>query len=495
MAVTKPQNLVNFGCLSPREIIAKDGSKMFVPCRKCAYCRQHTADIASMLTSYELEYVNNSPDCCTLFVTLTYSNFSVPKVHTNISSVPDKGRSFIDFVSFDGEILDSQIYSYNEKKQLQKLASYYHSKYPRYFKNFGDIPVLNFADVRGFLKRLRSRLYRKFKKRNCFRYAMCGEYGETFGRPHYHLLLFFTKPCYRTYAYLYLDSLWFFGRTDSKYFSGSDGSYIARYCVGSNSLCPLFSRGAFRARFRHSVRLGECFIREKQELFKHFAFGCPSQPSTKLASKYQSVYLPYSLQSTLFPKCRGFRKSDDRTALSRYIFSLGYPEQKASEVAKIIFSELKTYFECPFGHGYHKPLYLSAFGDSPELHSDNDDFLYSFIYRDVLLSKKFIHSAKLSRLSFKDYLNRIRRYYYVQGLYKDLDFLQRIKFLTETEHNDSFNAFYSFFRNYFNRIKNDEFDTIQSSTAFKSWSTYCELRSLDSSKIKKMKEPRTLCAY
>lgn len=47
---------------------------------------------------------------------------------------------------------------------------------------------LSRADLRNFLKRLRKNTGGKF------RYLACGEYGEKFGRPHYHLLVFTNTP-------------------------------------------------------------------------------------------------------------------------------------------------------------------------------------------------------------------------------------------------------------------------------------------------------------
>lgn len=50
----------------------------------------------------------------------------------------------------------------------------------------GRVPTLFKPDLQNFCKRLR--------KRFSFRYFACGEYGETRGRPHYHLILFTNEP-------------------------------------------------------------------------------------------------------------------------------------------------------------------------------------------------------------------------------------------------------------------------------------------------------------
>lgn len=489
MAVKRPQNLVSFGCLHPLKILTKDGEEIYVPCRKCAYCRQHRADLSSYLTRLELASYSNSSNRCTLFVTLTYSNACIPRVRFIADSSP-----LVRFSSFDGELLDTQFYSNHEKKQLQKLSTYYSSRFPNYF-NHGELPVLNFPDVQGFLKRLRSRLYRKYKERVCLRYALCGEYGENYGRPHYHLLLFFEKQSHRCYVRKCIDEIWLFGHSYSKYFTGTNASYLASYCVGQNSLCPLFSRGSFRARFLHSCRLGEDFIRQKPTLFRQFQSGLASPKSSVIDGKDASIYIPLSLQSTFFPLCRGFRFCDYRLLVSRYLFTLRYSCQKASQICERIFDEIRTYRDCPFGQQV-KPYYLQIFGDA--CLADDDNYVKGLIYRDVLVSRKFIAAARASRLPFKDYLFRLVSYYFSKDMLRDADYLERCETL-DKQGVDSVVSRSWFFRNqsrssYYKKIGSC-YESVQSTESFKSYSQYTILRTLDYSKIKKIKEPRTLCAY
>lgn len=48
-------------------------------------------------------------------------------------------------------------------------------------------------DLSGFIKRLRANLQRSKSATNPIRYFGCGEYGEQFGRPHYHCILYGTR--------------------------------------------------------------------------------------------------------------------------------------------------------------------------------------------------------------------------------------------------------------------------------------------------------------
>lgn len=91
-------------------------------------------------------------------------------------------------------------------------------------------------DLQLFMKRLR-----KVRPRG-LRFFACGEYGETFGRPHYHVLLLNTDfPDQRFYKHspaghaLYrseeLSSLWTAGNADVGAVTFGSCCYVARYCT------------------------------------------------------------------------------------------------------------------------------------------------------------------------------------------------------------------------------------------------------------------------
>lgn len=90
------------------------------------------------------------------------------------------------------------------------------------------------ADVQGFMKRLRAR----YAARR-IRFLLCGEYGEQFGRPHYHVLLFgfdFSDkfPSRRSgetvmYRSASLESVWPFGRSEIGSVTFESAAYVARY--------------------------------------------------------------------------------------------------------------------------------------------------------------------------------------------------------------------------------------------------------------------------
>lgn len=100
---------------------------------------------------------------------------------------------------------------------------------------------LNKVDFQRFMKRLRiwrSR-YDKGSGRRDLRYYMCGEYGEQFSRPHYHVLLFgfnfsdrrlcSTRGSVRLYRSGLLEKLWTHGICRIGDVSFESAAYVARY--------------------------------------------------------------------------------------------------------------------------------------------------------------------------------------------------------------------------------------------------------------------------
>lgn len=95
--------------------------------------------------------------------------------------------------------------------------------------------VLQYRDFQLFMKRLR-------REANGVRFYMCGEYGPTTGRPHYHALLFGWDPadklywrtsdagekCYRSAT---LERLWPLGQSELGAVTFRSAAYVARYCI------------------------------------------------------------------------------------------------------------------------------------------------------------------------------------------------------------------------------------------------------------------------
>ena len=111
--------------------------------------------------------------------------------------------------------------------------------------NLPDHNSLNKSDFVKFMKRLR----KKFKDRK-IRYFHCGEYGEKYGRPHYHACIFnldfYDKKIWTVrdgiplYTSDVLDSIWQKGYCTVGDVTFESAAYVARYLLkkitGDNAL-------------------------------------------------------------------------------------------------------------------------------------------------------------------------------------------------------------------------------------------------------------------
>lgn len=99
---------------------------------------------------------------------------------------------------------------------------------------------LNYKDYQLFMRRLRK--YMRKEKLGRPRFYMCGEYGEQYGRPHFHAALFNVffpdREVYRVlesgstlYTSKTLQSLWPFGFSSIGDVTFESAAYIARYVM------------------------------------------------------------------------------------------------------------------------------------------------------------------------------------------------------------------------------------------------------------------------
>jgi hypothetical protein len=85
---------------------------------------------------------------------------------------------------------------------------------------------LSKRDVQLFVKRLRKRLAKELgSDLGKFRYYICGEYGPTTGRPHYHGILFGVSAAYEDI----IDEEWGMGKTEIYPATTETMQYVAGY--------------------------------------------------------------------------------------------------------------------------------------------------------------------------------------------------------------------------------------------------------------------------
>lgn len=480
MSVSRPKNLVTFGCLHPIQVTCADGSTRFVPCRQCAYCRVHAADTLSQLGTLEL-----LDNLCSLFVTLTYRNRDIPKATLiydgHICNLVDTDT---------GEILTEQFHTIDERKFLGKISKNYVKRFPSYFST-AQIPVLKIIDIQRFIARVRERVRRKFGKKYPLRFLYCAEYGETTFRPHFHVIFLCKSEHLRAYLHEIARECWDYGNLVSKYYSGNNASYLTSYMSGSSNISPLYCTSGVKSRARHSQKFGCNYVEKNSCIFSRFTAGCPLSFSLSCDGQDKTFNFSPNLKNTIFPKCRGISRLDDFVCLRRYRLALGFVNLCPSEIARQLTQEIYEYQICPFAV---YPRYFKAFGEKLKDVQD-PEAIYTRVYYDVLISQKFLQSARLySHNCHSFHLFKIRQFYgrlEVENLLNQYEDIKRLRADGATPKD--FIQLESWFFDhgvYFPRISD-----YTKTRFFAAWNSYCVSRLLDLTKYKKIKEKYTLKDY
>lgn len=118
------------------------------------------------------------------------------------------------------------------------------------------------VDVQNYLKRLRINLERAGFTRHHTRYYACGEYGDLYNRPHYHLILTFRQSV----DWSLIQSSWSRGIVDIAQFTPARAGYVAKYSmkqfgISYKGLIPPFrlcskGLGKFFLRFHSGSSIG-----------------------------------------------------------------------------------------------------------------------------------------------------------------------------------------------------------------------------------------------
>lgn len=119
------------------------------------------------------------------------------------------------------------------ESRMHKFSSFVTLTYDDEHLPYGG--CLHYRHFQLFMKRLR-------KKLGPVRFFMCGEYGDQFGRPHYHAALFGvafgdrtpwrkSSAGFQLYRSKVLEAAWDFGGAEIGDLSFESAAYVARYCT------------------------------------------------------------------------------------------------------------------------------------------------------------------------------------------------------------------------------------------------------------------------
>ena len=181
-------------CLHPIVVKSTDGLSNYrlVPCGKCIACRARKASSWSLRVQNE---ASDSNSC--YFITLTYTD---------------------DNLTY-GDSLNATL-----------------------------VP----SDLSGFIKRYRKYLTSHYDDKHSVRFFAAGEYGDRFGRPHYHLMLFYPFQISTEDVRKGVQACWHYNDPllqpiDVQDFSVPLANYITKYCLKQigfdyEGVCPPFAR-------------------------------------------------------------------------------------------------------------------------------------------------------------------------------------------------------------------------------------------------------------
>lgn len=229
--------------------------KIYVSCGHCPACVHRKAQRVTRKIKNHTEQNGR----ITVFVTLTYTNYSVPFIirtdrdfynnliiYRNVFNPEPIGR-----VNYSGT-LDPETID-NRTVSLKPLRGQGNKAY---------IGVLLYSDLQNFIKRFRINYERTYKEKPNLTFFEVAEYGGLYSRPHFHVLMSFPTSTFN-YGKI-LDTCvasWSFGnpirfRQRGFEIAKDAARYVSGYLLKSNSLHALLRSPQFKQKRSHSTFYG-----------------------------------------------------------------------------------------------------------------------------------------------------------------------------------------------------------------------------------------------
>lgn len=387
-----------------------------VPCGRCPACLAlkglgRVERLTDCLSEYPVRYL----------VTLTYDDDHLP-----VALFDDDTHDFVsdrdcDYNGVCYSVSAYDVYCSDTPYPLLSLSRY------------GGLPVLSRRDMILFKKRFRKE-YHKYYNEQIYIYV-CGEYGPTTFRPHYHLLLGFKSLLSIESVRAIVHKAWScraaspagrpsrvpLGFTDIKFVDGTGVSkYVAQYLNCTAQLPSCIAHGAFRP-FCQCSRGTDIRQRlyglDEQSFFAEPHFECDLLSVVDNTPVTRQV--PSFFEARVFPKHKSFDllTDEDRVRVAGFVSHF-------------------VDFEHFFDYMHSKPFDNSSLGFA----FFNDVILGSVydihqrrlvLYRNWLVFRRYLNNASRFGVSLLDYVRRLSRYYADKGLFqlnRFLSFVQDFSF-------------------------------------------------------------------
>lgn len=298
---------------------------ILVPCGHCPACQQEKANQRTSRVRNE-----SKVGFISLFITLTYDDYSVPFVYRrdlldnpkilhiyrngNIrfvrssSSYEQCKKRTVSLHCIDELFVDEQYWKNFDIHQFKPLCVDFKNK----VYDYDRIGVCYYKDIQNFYKRLRINLKRKYHYDKSFSFYSCSELGTQSARPHFHGLLNIPYEDEQLFRAA-IDEAWPFdsGLLPRKCETARKcSSYVASYVNRGDDFPKLFTHNALRPKHSYSQGYGmACKSFSLDEVLKKIDSGDLRYtiPVTKQGKPdTANIPLPKYVINRYFPRFKGF---------------------------------------------------------------------------------------------------------------------------------------------------------------------------------------------
>lgn len=372
-------------CLNPQRVYNKYLQEyIIVPCGKCKACR-------SALAKRWIARLEQERQCwkyC-VFFTLTYDEEHVPTLYKHGSCWCDCSTVHVkdETVSiFDDDIdHDPKSDSWLSRQKVLRYLSPY--------------------DAQCFIKRYRINMLRYLKslniadyaKKSQVRYFLCGEYGSTTKRPHYHGLFFFSSKEQAAHVAEIISKSWKFGIVDSSFVTDCNASYVASYVNSLHNLPSILRHRRIRPFQLVSRRppLGTLFANSEETQRLFFEGSTDFVVFDKRTSSLATVPLWRSITDRLYPKISRFNEIDHSDRVRIYESVGNYAQGPQSFLEWCSSRKHSKFFE----------YYLGLISDG--FNPDKNGVLLSLYYK----CRRVYLQSQIFNISIDSYVRRIDEFY------------------------------------------------------------------------------------
>lgn len=239
-------------------------SSMYVPCGVCPACQMEKAN-------KRLRRIKNSIESGTvsLFITLTYAPKFLPYIRP--SELKNNMSELNIYRDYDiRKVRRSDDYAigykvYKREKPLKTIDCFSEKLFfdevrlPRARGSRNKIGVLYFKDIQDFCKRLERNLFRTYGiPGSSYKMFKVSEYGETYYRPHFHVLLHLPSSLLAEF-YSSVHASWPFdnqGLDRQIEVAKSPSTYLSRYVNCGTDFPRFFAHKCFRPKASFSKGFG-----------------------------------------------------------------------------------------------------------------------------------------------------------------------------------------------------------------------------------------------